>query len=77
MENIYLRAMVFRARSLMVGEWTKVRSVEINLGAAAAKFDAGLVTMVMLQQQQSGTVGNWNGDVVKGIVHSRGRNDNL
>jgi hypothetical protein len=61
-------------------EWkSKVRSVENNLGAAAAKFDAGLLTLVTLQQQLGGTpglgigMGIGNGDVVKGFHGSRGR----
>ena len=38
-------------------EWeAKVRSMQSNLGAAAARFDAGLITLQ--QQQQQYGIGN-------------------
>jgi hypothetical protein len=40
-----------------------VRSVETNLGAAAVRFDAGLVSLAALQQQtQYSGVGSGSGD---------------
>jgi hypothetical protein len=39
-------------------EWEmKVKAVETSLGTTAAKFDAGLASLPMLQRQQQG--GNW------------------
>jgi hypothetical protein len=53
-------------------EWeTKVNSVETNLGMTAAKFDAGLANLAVLQQrQQQKLVGN--GDIMKGFHHQQG-----
>jgi hypothetical protein len=51
-------------------EWeSKVRNVETDLGAVAAKPDAGLVNLAALQQQPDGTpglrIGIGNGDVIR------------
>jgi hypothetical protein len=51
-------------------EWeSKVRAVESNLGAAAAKFDAGLASLVVLQQVFASGSGSGNGEAVKGGFH--------
>jgi hypothetical protein len=38
-----------------MGRKSEVRSIKTNLGAAAAKFDPGLVSLAALQQQRRGT----------------------
>ncbi|KAF7965749.1 hypothetical protein HWV62_42008 [Athelia sp. TMB] len=56
-------------------EWeSKVKSVESNLGNTAAKFDAGLATLALLQRQQGTTAGFGliGGDGPKGFQHSGG-----
>lgn len=60
-------------------EWeSKVKAVETNLGTTAAKFDAGLANLKVLQQHQqqrqqaSQPLGLGNGEVVKGL-HGSGR----
>lgn len=58
-------------------EWeNKVKTVETNLGTAAAKFDAGLASLALLQrqqQQQGQALGlSGNGDVGKGFPHGSG-----
>ena len=53
-------------------EWeTKVKAVETSLGTAASKFDAGLVSLAVLQRQQQGlALGMGNGEIVKGFHRS-------
>jgi hypothetical protein len=59
-------------------EWeSMVKPVETNLGTTAAKFDAGLASLAVLQQRQqqqhaSQSLGLGNGEVVKGF-HGSGR----
>jgi len=77
-EAIRRRPVVVRARGM--GHQTrtarsKVKNVETNLGTAAAKFDAGLASLAVLQrqsqqQQQHRGLGN---DVVEGFNGSSGR----
>jgi hypothetical protein len=53
-------------------EWeSKVKSAETNLSTSAAKFDAGLASLAVLQRQQQHTqaLGLGNGEVVKGVFH--------
>ncbi|KIM79867.1 hypothetical protein PILCRDRAFT_823052 [Piloderma croceum F 1598] len=53
-------------------EWeSKVKSVETNLGTTAAKFDAGLASLAVLQRQQqhAQALGLGNGEIVKGGFH--------
>jgi hypothetical protein len=51
----------------------KVKAVELNLGTAAAKVNAGLVSLAIMQHQQQGlALGLGNGEVVKGF-HGSGR----
>jgi uncharacterized phage infection (PIP) family protein YhgE len=51
-------------------EWeSKVKSAETNLSTSAAKFDAGLASLAVLQQQHTQALGLGNGEVVKGVFH--------
>jgi hypothetical protein len=51
-------------------EWeTKVKCVKTNLGTTAAKFNAGLASLAVLQlRQQQQLVGD--GDIMNGFVSS-------
>jgi hypothetical protein len=52
-------------------EWeSNVKSIQTNLGMAAAEFDAGLVSLAVLQRQQQLALGN--GDVIKGFSERHG-----
>jgi hypothetical protein len=53
-------------------EWeSKVKSAETKLSTSAAKFDASLASLAVLQSQQQHTqaLGLENGEVVKGVFH--------
>jgi hypothetical protein len=70
--RLYTEWVSERERLALREEWeTKVKAVETNLGTAAAKLDAGLASLALMQRQRQGlALGLGNGEVVKGFYGS-------